>query len=74
MAYYQVDFNKDPKGTKYWRNRVMKVATDYPQYQFAVGARKDFEKMILDDLGGNDQWGSKAPKIVLWDEQFDSFR
>lgn len=74
MAYYQVDFLKDPKGTKYWRNRIMKVAVDYPEFQFAVGARKDFEKMILDDLGGNAQWGAKGPKMVIWNKQFDSFR
>lgn len=52
----------------------MKVAVDYPEFQFAVGARKDFEKMILDDLGGNAQWGAKGPKMVIWDKQFDSFR
>jgi len=25
VAYYNVDYVKDPKGTNYWRNRVMKV-------------------------------------------------
>ena len=52
----------------------MKVAKDFPQYQFAVGARKNFENQILDDLGGNADWGQKAPKIVLWDERWDSYR
>ena len=74
MAYYQVDFVKDPKGTKYWRNRILKVAQDYPEFQFAAGARKDFEKLILDDVGGTANWGEKAPKIVIWDEKWDSYR
>ncbi|KAK7095350.1 protein disulfide-isomerase A3-like [Littorina saxatilis] len=26
VAFYEVDFVKNPKGTNYWRNRVMKVA------------------------------------------------
>ena len=28
-AYYPVDYVKNPKGTNYWRNRVMKVAADF---------------------------------------------
>lgn len=73
-AYYQVDFTKDPKGSRYWRNRIMKVAVDYPEFQFVVGARKDFEKLILDDLGGSKDWGEKGPKIVIWDKKYDSYR
>ncbi|KAG9509104.1 Protein disulfide-isomerase A3, partial [Fragariocoptes setiger] len=29
VAYYDVDYVKNPKGTNYWRNRVLKVATNY---------------------------------------------
>ena len=25
IAYYSVDYTKNPKGTNYWRNRVLKV-------------------------------------------------
>lgn len=28
VAYYDVDYVKNPKGTNYWRNRVLKVATE----------------------------------------------
>lgn len=29
VVYYNVDYERDPKGTNYWRNRVLKVATQY---------------------------------------------
>lgn len=25
VAYYNVDYMKNPKGTNYWRNRILKV-------------------------------------------------
>ena len=28
VAYYDVDYVKNPKGTNYWRNRILKVAKD----------------------------------------------
>ena len=74
MAYYTLDFKRDPKGAKYWRNRLLKVASNYPKYQFAIGARKDFENTIFEDLGGNDSWGDKAPKIVIWGADWAAYR
>ena len=29
IAYYDVDYVKNVKGTNYWRNRIMKVAKDF---------------------------------------------
>lgn len=29
IVYYNVDYIKDPKGSNYWRNRVLKVAQEY---------------------------------------------
>lgn len=29
VVYYNIDYEKDPKGTNYWRNRVLKVASKY---------------------------------------------
>jgi len=49
-AYYAVDYTKNPKGTNYWRNRVMKVAADFPSYNFAVANKDDFQGE-LSDLG-----------------------
>jgi len=38
VAYYDVDYIKNPKGTNYWRNRVLKIAKDLgsKDLQFAV--------------------------------------
>jgi len=49
-AYYTVDYTKNPKGTNYWRNRVMKVATEFTSYNFAVANKDDFSSE-LSDLG-----------------------
>lgn len=29
VAYYNVDYVKNPKGTNYWRNRVLKVSVHF---------------------------------------------
>jgi len=49
-AYYSVDYVKNVKGTNYWRNRVMKVATEFPGYNYAVANKDDFQGE-LSDLG-----------------------
>lgn len=44
VAYYAVDYVKNPKGTNYWRNRVLKVAKQFAgQFSFAVSAKDDFQ-------------------------------
>lgn len=42
-AYYDVDYTKNAKGTNYWRNRVMKVAKNFPTLNFAVANENDFQ-------------------------------
>ncbi|BFG04954.1 protein disulfide-isomerase A3 [Drosophila madeirensis] len=43
-AYYSVDYQKNPKGTNYWRNRVLKVAKEFAgQISFAVSSKDDFQ-------------------------------
>jgi len=46
VAYYNVDYVKDPKGTNYWRNRVMKVGKKLKEagkeVYFAVSNSDDF--------------------------------
>ncbi|KAE8618060.1 hypothetical protein XENTR_v10009261 [Xenopus tropicalis] len=46
VAYYDVDYEKNVKGTNYWRNRVMKVAKSFvdagKKLNFAVANRKAF--------------------------------
>ncbi|XP_014368740.2 protein disulfide-isomerase A3 [Papilio machaon] len=42
VAYYDVDYVKNPKGTNYWRNRVLKVAKEMNEVNFAVSDKDDF--------------------------------
>ena len=43
VAYYAVDYVKNPKGTNYWRNRIIKVAKDFPKLNFAISSKDDFQ-------------------------------
>ncbi|XP_053613936.1 protein disulfide-isomerase A3 [Plodia interpunctella] len=42
VAYYDVDYVKNAKGTNYWRNRVLKVAKEMTSVTFAVSDKDDF--------------------------------
>lgn len=44
IVYYNVDYERDPKGTNYWRNRVLKVASQYKDQdlKFAVSSVNQF--------------------------------
>ncbi|KAM3608656.1 uncharacterized protein V6R79_002408 [Siganus canaliculatus] len=46
VAYYDVDYDKNPKGSNYWRNRVMKVAKSFldqgKKLNFAVASKMAF--------------------------------
>lgn len=44
IVYYNVDYERDPKGTNYWRNRVLKVATKYKDedVKFAISSVSAF--------------------------------
>lgn len=44
LAYYAVDYVKNPKGTNYWRNRILKVAKEFASdFTFSVSAKDDFQ-------------------------------
>ncbi|CAH1392807.1 unnamed protein product [Nezara viridula] len=44
VAYYKVDYIKNPKGTNYWRNRIIKVAQSFSNdFNFAISAKDDFQ-------------------------------
>jgi len=43
VAYYSVDYVKNPKGTNYWRNRVLKVAKGHSGINFAISNKDDFQ-------------------------------
>ncbi|RWS20845.1 disulfide-isomerase A3-like protein, partial [Leptotrombidium deliense] len=42
LCYYDVDYVKNPKGTNYWRNRILKVAKDQSDLTFAVSNAQQF--------------------------------
>lgn len=43
VAYYTVDYKRNIKGTNYWRNRVLKIATEFEgKVNFAITAKDDF--------------------------------
>jgi len=44
VAYYGVDYEKNPKGTNYWRNRVLKVGKEFSGYNFAISNKDDFQQ------------------------------
>ncbi|MEQ2215583.1 hypothetical protein XENOCAPTIV_002940 [Xenoophorus captivus] len=52
VAYYDVDYDKNPKGSNYWRNRVMKVAKGFldqgKKLNFAVANKNQFSHDLSD--------------------------
>eukprot|EP00095_Tigriopus_kingsejongensis_P001310 snap_masked-scaffold1226_size54525-processed-gene-0.1 protein:Tk01310 transcript:snap_masked-scaffold1226_size54525-processed-gene-0.1-mRNA-1 annotation:"disulfide-isomerase a3 precursor" len=64
VAYYDVDYVKNEKGTNYWRNRIMKVAKSfYPEIHFAISNKDDFmQEMNEFGLSGLAQG---TPDVVL---------
>lgn len=48
VVYYNVDYAKNPKGSNYWRNRVLKVAQEYKRkVYFAVSNKEEFQQVSL---------------------------
>lgn len=45
-VYYAVDYVKNPKGTNYWRNRVLKVAKSVKDVTLAINNKDDFQHEI----------------------------
>ncbi|VVC29159.1 Hypothetical protein CINCED_3A021842 [Cinara cedri] len=45
-VYYNVDYVKNPKGTNYWRNRVLKVAKSVVGLTLAINNKDDFQHEV----------------------------
>ena len=43
VAYFGVDYAKNPKGTNYWRSHVMKIAKAHPDNNYAISIKDDFQ-------------------------------
>lgn len=56
VVYYGVDYKLNPKGTNYWRNRVIKVASEFKEkvLNFAIASKGDFSR-VLDDIGSKSE-------------------
>lgn len=64
IAYYGVDYVKNPKGTNYWRNRVLKVAKQFVgQFTFAISAKDDFQHELNEF--GYDYVPSEKPLVFV---------
>lgn len=76
VAYYGVDYAKNPKGTNYWRNRVLKVAKEFEgKLNFAISSKDDFQHELNEygyDYTGDKPVilarGEKAEKYILKEE------
>uniref|UniRef100_A0A1L8DTX7 Protein disulfide-isomerase n=1 Tax=Nyssomyia neivai TaxID=330878 RepID=A0A1L8DTX7_9DIPT len=65
IAYFNVDYVKNAKGTNYWRNRVLKVAKEFAgKLTFAISAKDDFQHELNEY--GYDYVGDK-PLILARD-------
>lgn len=72
VAYYSVDYVKNPKGTNYWRNRVLKVAKQYKdKFNFAISSKDDFQHE-LNEYGVDYAKGDK-PLILARNEKNQKF-
>merc|ERR1711953_153266 len=65
IVYYQVDWKKNLKGTRYWRNRVARVAKKFPEVTFAIAAKSDYNNKMTD-------WGWKADDDGVHAVAFDA--
>ncbi|NXQ79495.1 PDIA3 isomerase, partial [Nyctibius grandis] len=67
VAYYDVDYEKNAKGSNYWRNRVMMIAKKFldagHKLSFAVASRKTFGHELSEF--GLDSSVAEAPVVAI---------
>ncbi|XP_039622871.1 protein disulfide isomerase family A, member 7 [Polypterus senegalus] len=67
LVFYNIDYVRNPKGSNYWRNRVMKVASKFVSegrtLSFAVADRQEFAEE-LSEFGVEDTTG-ELPVVVI---------
>ncbi|KAM3595916.1 uncharacterized protein V6R79_005251 [Siganus canaliculatus] len=66
-AFYDLDFRHNVRGSNYWRNRVMKVASKYSGrgLTFSVANKKDFLSELEDDFGLGTSDGGELPFVTI---------
>ncbi|XP_017782857.1 PREDICTED: protein disulfide-isomerase A3 [Nicrophorus vespilloides] len=77
VAYYIVDYVKNVKGTNYWRNRILKIGSQYKdKFTFAVSSKDEFQHELneygIDFVKGDKPTilarNAKNQKFVMKDE------
>ncbi|XP_062335595.1 protein disulfide-isomerase A4 [Osmerus eperlanus] len=80
VVYYGVDFSFDyRKATQFWRAKVLEVASDFPEYTFAIADEEDYADE-LKGLGLGDSGeevnvgilGDGGKKFSMEPEEFDA--
>lgn len=67
-----MDYLKNPKGTNYWRNRVLKVAKEFAdEFTFAISSKDDFQHE-LNEFGVDFVPGDK-PIVFARNEKTQKF-
>lgn len=72
VVYYNIDYERDPKGTNYWRNRVLKVASKYKDHDvtFAVSNVGTFASELADfGLDMSRLSKENSPAVVAKDKE-----
>nr|XP_023657071.1 protein disulfide-isomerase A3-like isoform X1 [Paramormyrops kingsleyae] len=66
-VYYDVDYLRNPKGTNYWRNRVMKVASQFQSQglHFAVADRQEFQDQLEEEFGVEPSELGELPLVTI---------
>ncbi|GFS01776.1 protein disulfide-isomerase [Elysia marginata] len=76
VAYFNVDYVKNPKGTNYWRNRVMKVGKkireEGEKVYFAISGLEEMSRE-LEECGIEDRDGDK-PVVCAWNSDNKKFQ
>uniref|UniRef100_A0A4W5RDW7 Protein disulfide-isomerase A3 n=1 Tax=Hucho hucho TaxID=62062 RepID=A0A4W5RDW7_9TELE len=70
-AYYDLDYLRNPKGSNYWRNRVMKVGYQFASQglSFAVANRRDFVDELEEEFGLGASDGGDMPFVTIRTQQ-----
>ncbi|XP_074534587.1 protein disulfide-isomerase A3 [Halichoeres trimaculatus] len=75
VAYYDVDYDKNPKGSNYWRNRVMKVAKMFldqgKKLNFAVANKNMFSHEVTEF--GLDGSSGELPVVAIRTAKGDKY-
>ncbi|XP_034017088.1 protein disulfide-isomerase A3-like [Thalassophryne amazonica] len=66
-VYYDLDYQHNARGSNYWRNRAMKVASKYVGrgLTFSVANKKDFLNELEDDFGLSVTDGGELPIVTI---------